>query len=106
MNLADYEGLYLRLTTKDGEVFDGTASYCFAEYCEAEFGRAEDALQIDDWLFYESEIRSVETGSPDKTELWQSRPQHRMNLQPEPFAMMESGQKRIEQSTFYNFDSA
>lgn len=96
MNLRAYDDLYLRLTTKDGEVFDGTAEYLSAEYCEVEYGCAEDALEIDDWLFYESQIRSVETRAPGGAELWQSRPQHLMKLQPVPFAMIESGQKSIE----------
>ena len=96
MRLKAYDGQYLRLTTKDGEIFDGLAYYSSAEYCETEFGCAEDALQIDDWLFYESQIQSVELRVPGGPELWLNRPQHRMKLQHAPFAMIESGQKRIE----------
>ena len=60
MKLSRYDDQCVRVTMKDGEVFEGACAYDSAEYCESEYGRNEDALHIAGWLFYESQIRRVE----------------------------------------------
>ena len=77
------------------DVFDGVCMYDCAEYCLHEFGREEDALEIDNWLFYAGEIVSV-TALFEEPRLWMGKPMHLMRLDPEPFAMIERGQKTIE----------
>ena len=96
MRLASFDGAFVRITTADGEAFEGECVYNGAEYCEIEFGRAEESLEIDRWLFYRSEIRRVERLPEGTAGLWQNRRMFCMTLQPEPFAMMESGRKRWE----------
>ena len=96
MKLSNYDGKYVRVTDIHGEVFDGEARWFSAEYCFHEYGREEEALIIDSWLFYKSQIRSLELPRADEPPVWMSRPLHRMALQHEPFRMIESGLKKIE----------
>ena len=99
MTQKDYRWLYekwVRLTDVDGNVFEGECTYDSEEYCLHEYGREEEALRIDYWLFYFSDIRSVELAEKTDTGVWLSLPEHRMKLEPEAFARMESGQKTIE----------
>lgn len=93
--LCCFDGKAIRLTDSEGLVFDGECQWHSAEYCQAELGPEEEALQIDDWVFYQKDIRSVvpREGEPS---LWLSRPQHRMRLAPEPFRRMEKGEKTVE----------
>ena len=95
MELSGFDDKRVRITTDSGETFDGVCLYDCAEYCLHEFGREEDALEIDGWLFYASEIQSV-TALSEQPRLWMGKPLHKMRLNPEPFAMIESGQKTIE----------
>lgn len=96
MKLSDYDGKLVRLTDDNGQVFDGEAVWDSAEYCFHEYGEEEEALRIDNWLFYRSQIQSVELLGQREPALWMSRPLHRMKLHPEPFRMMELGQKTVE----------
>ncbi len=96
MKLSDYDGKLVRLTDDNGQVFDGETVWDSEEYCFHEYGVEEEALRIDNWLFYKSQIRHVELLGQREPALWMSRPLHRMKLHPEPFRMMELGQKTIE----------
>lgn len=60
MDLDKYDGKLLRLTTVDGEVFEGIGVYFCRSYCEHEYGRQEDCLQIVNWLFFPCDISSIE----------------------------------------------
>ena len=60
MNLEQYDGKPVRITDSDGLVFEAIASYFGDEYSECEFGRAEEGLQLVNWLFYESYIKEIE----------------------------------------------
>ena len=82
LNLRKYDDKYVMLTDSEGLVFTGSCIFNSAEYCLCEFGRDEDALQIDDWLFYERDIIKIEEREPGE-ELWLSRPQHNMNCDDE-----------------------
>ncbi len=94
MELSNWDGKCVRILDSDGAVFDGECAFDSAEYCLAAFGREEDALEIDHWLFYASQIRSIV--SIETPTLFFSRRVHRMRLQPEPMEMIESGQKQFE----------
>ena len=99
MRPEDYRKLdekWIRLTDTDGYVFEGECVYDSEEYCFHEYGREEEALRIDYWLFYFSDIRSVELAEKTDVGVWMSLPEHRMKLEPEAFARMESGRKTIE----------
>ena len=96
MKLSDYEEKPVRLTDFQGQVFDGEAVWDSESYCFHEYGVEEEALRIDNWLFYKSQIRRIELLGERKPSLWMSRPLHCMKLQHEPFRMMELGKKTIE----------
>ena len=87
---------WVRLTCIDGTIFEGEAAHDPADYCFHEFGRDEEGVKIDHWLFYLSDIRSVELSKEKDVNLWMSRPLHRMHLDPEAYAAIENGKKTIE----------
>lgn len=87
---------FVRLTMTDGTVFEGEAIHDPADYCFHEFGRDEEAVEIDHWLFYLSDIASLEPSAESDGNLWMSRPLHRMHLDPQAFAAMEDEKKNIE----------
>lgn len=90
------DGRFVRLTMTDGSVFEGVAMHDCADYCFHEFGRDEEAVEIDHWLFYLSDIQALEPSREGDDNLWMSRPLHRMHLDPEAFAAMEDGRKTVE----------
>ena len=94
--LRKLDGQWVRLTHCDGLVFEGLCRLDDAEYCFHEYGREEDALNIDNWLFYGSDILAAEVAEPGPVGVWMSCPLHRMKLNPEPFARIDSGEKTIE----------
>ena len=59
MDLQKYDGKRVQITTFDGLKFEGIGDYCSDEYCEAEYGRAEDALQVVNYLFYRNDIWAI-----------------------------------------------
>ena len=94
--LRKLDGQWVRLTHCDGLIFEGRCQLDNADYCFHEYGRAEDALNIDNWLFYFSDIQSAEAVEPGPVGLWMSRPLHRMRLDADAFAAMDAGKKTIE----------
>ncbi len=94
--LSQWDGKLVRITDKWGDVFEGECSWCPADYCEHEFGRAEEALQIDDWLFYAGTTRRVEPIHEKAVYIWKGLRMHSMSLRPEPFRRMEAGEKTLE----------
>lgn len=96
MSLIAYYDLFLRLETIDGEIFEGFGSHCSAEYCLHEFGREEEAMQIDNWLFYVGDIRRVQPIESAPTHIWQNRTEYDMRLDAGPFRAMEEGRKTVE----------
>ncbi len=87
---------YVRLTFADGNVFEGEAVHDPADYCFHEFGRDEEAVEIDHWLFYLSDIVSIEPAEAQDVGVWMNCPLHRMRLEPKAYARMEDGKKTIE----------
>lgn len=96
MELSFFDGKCVRLTLNNGERFDGVCLHCDAEYMLLEYGREEEALQIDDWIFYGNEISDAALLPDGLPRLWLSRPLHCMRLAPVPFRMIERGEKTIE----------
>ena len=94
--LRELDGQWVRLTHCDGLMFEGQCELDDADYCLHEYGRAEDALNIDNWLFYGSDIQKAKVIEPRDVGLWMSKPLHRMRLDPEPFARIDTGEKTIE----------
>ena len=96
MNLLKLDDQYVRITTKQGEIFDGVCDWSGAEYCMHEIGREEEALAIDHWMFFKSEIETVEAIPETTAFLWYGRPAHRMHLAAEPFDQIDRGEKTVE----------
>ena len=59
-NLSELEERQVRLVTEYGEMFRGEATSFCAEYGMHEFGVEEEGIQIDSFVFYRHDIRSVE----------------------------------------------
>ncbi len=94
--LQQLDGKWVRLTHSDGLVFEGRCEVEDAEYCLHEYGREDDALNIDNWLFYGSDVRRAEIVEPGLVGLWMGKPLHRMRLDPDAFSKIEDGEKTIE----------
>ena len=94
--LSQWDNKYVRIIDDSGYCFDGWCEYSNTEYNLHEYGRGEEGLIIDDWLFYVSHINKVESIPETEPTLWLGKPQHSMKLFPEPFAMIEKGIKTIE----------
>ena len=61
MNLSRYNDKCVRVTTVDGEVFEGVCSHNSAEYNEHEFGEHEEGIQLTALLLYKSQIAKIES---------------------------------------------
>ena len=61
LDLKRFDGKCVRITDTMGNVFEGVCSHNGEEYDEHEFGRAEEALQLPFFLFFDSDIASVES---------------------------------------------
>lgn len=64
MKLKNYDDKEVRITLKNGEVFEGACQWNDAEYNEYLVGHAEQGLAISGWLFYKSDIKKVEEITP------------------------------------------
>ena len=95
-NLFDYHERDVRITTVEGEIFDGFCTCDSDEFNLVERGWGEDSLEIDHWVFYRNQIREVRYSKPDDIPLWMGSPLHRMHLQPEPYRQIEEGTKIYE----------
>ncbi len=96
VELSAYNGKTVRITLETGEIFDGVSLYFDAEYMLAEYGREEDALQLDDWIFYQSEIADTALLPDGIPCFWGGRPLHLMRLAPVPSGMIKRGEKTVE----------
>lgn len=59
--LKQYDGLCVSITDPGGQVYEGVCSYCAPEYCEHEFGRFDEALDLNGFLFYPDDIAAIES---------------------------------------------
>ena len=60
MNLAEYDGKYVRIRDTDGNEFSGRASYGNVDFLECERGMDEDGIFVEDILVCNSQIESIE----------------------------------------------
>ena len=96
MELKDFDGRFVEITDVDGLVFRGECEWFPHEYGDLELGKDEEGLQIDNWVFYFSDISRVRVIENSAPPVWMSRPEHFMKLNPVPFELIESGVKTIE----------
>ena len=96
MKLSDYDNQTVRITLKDGMVFEGYSVHNSSDYDFHEFGRNEQSLQIDDWLFFRRDIKSVEIAAESDTTVWMSRICRSLLLDHDTFIKLEKGQQDIE----------
>ena len=59
MELRELDGQCVQLTDRDGTVFEGVCQYNGEEYNEHVYARAEDGLEIGNFLFFRGDIRAV-----------------------------------------------
>ena len=60
MDLYDYNEKHVLVKTIYGDTITGVADYFGADYCQHEFGEDEDAVIIDGFLIYRTQIASIE----------------------------------------------
>ena len=60
-DLKKYDGLCVRIIDSNGDVFDGICCHNSEEYDEHEYGRYEESLQIENFLFYECDIKEIQS---------------------------------------------
>ena len=60
MKLSEYDGKRIRLTTKDGEIYEGVCEYDNREYNCDSFGVDEEGLEMPGFVFYKSEVKRIE----------------------------------------------
>ena len=59
MKLKDYDNKCIKIICPNGDVFEGSCIYNSSEYNEHEYGRKEDSLQIENFLFYKNDIQEI-----------------------------------------------
>ena len=96
MKLSAFDDKYVRITDGSGDIFDGLCMYNSDEYMLSEYGREEEALEIDHWLFYRWQIKNVTLLPEGVQRLWLGKPMHEMRLAPKPFRLVEEGKKTVE----------
>ena len=66
MKLSILDDKFIKLETRYGETVWGACMYNSREYNMHEYGRNEDGLQIANFLFFRSDIKSVELVEPGR----------------------------------------
>ena len=59
MKLKDFDDKCVRITTVNGEVYEGIASYCSEEYIFHEYGCRQEALHLTPILLYRVDISDI-----------------------------------------------
>ena len=96
MELKDFDGKPVEITDTGGLVFRGECEWFPHEFGDLELGRDEEGLQIDNWVFYFSDISKVRIIDSAASPVWMSKPEHFMKLNSGPFELIENGIKTIE----------
>ena len=60
MKLHLYDGKPIRLTTTDGDVFEGLADFCGSGYGLHEFGREEESVKLGGYQLFTGDIAAIE----------------------------------------------
>ncbi len=90
MKLSRFDGKTVRLKTVYGETFEGEAEYDSSDYCFHEFGEEEDALEIDNWLFYNSQIAEIRIIEPSTESVWLDRPMKKITVSQEQYTRIDT----------------
>lgn len=61
MTLEAYDGQCLRIADSSGNVFEGVCAYHNAAYAKQEYGRKQEALQMANFVFFQSDIREIQS---------------------------------------------
>ena len=61
MDIKRYDGKCVRIIDTSGDVFDGICCYNDEEYNDHEYGRCEEGLKIENFLFFKSDIREIQS---------------------------------------------
>ena len=61
MDLKRYDGKCVRIINTSGDVFDGICCYNDEEYNDHEYGRCEEGLKIENFLFFKSDISQIQS---------------------------------------------
>ena len=61
MDLKQYDGKCIRIIDISGNVFDGICCYNDEEYNDHEYGRCEEGLKIENFLFFKSDISQIQS---------------------------------------------
>lgn len=91
--LSEYDGKIVRLKSRWEGIFEGECEHHSDEYCYHEYGREEDALMIDNWLVYASDIASLEEIGEKEIYLWMGEPAYRLTV---PAKAVRDAQARAE----------
>ena len=59
MKLSKYDNKIVKIECTNGEIIEGICCYNSDEYNEHEFGRNEEGIQIENFLFYKSDIKKI-----------------------------------------------
>ncbi len=59
-DLKKYDGLCVRIIDSNGDAFDGICCHNSEEYDEHEYGKSEESLQIENFLFFERDIKEIQ----------------------------------------------
>ncbi len=95
MGLSAFNNKCVRIVDESGDKYDGVCRWHPASPLFQTFALNQESLQIDDRLFYLSNIRTVRE-LPGPPELWKNLPQHCMRLAPEPFESIRQDRKTVE----------
>ena len=60
MELSAYDKKCVRITEKDGMIFEGIADVCPAEYGLHEFGREEESVSLGRYQIFAGDVRAIE----------------------------------------------
>ena len=58
-NIRQFDNKCVRIIDRWGGVYDGICMFNSVDYNEHEFGRREEALQIENYIFYKRQIKQV-----------------------------------------------
>ena len=61
VDLKKFDGKCVRIIDSSGDAFDGICSHNSEEYDEHEYGRCEESLQIENFLFFKRDIKDIQS---------------------------------------------
>ena len=96
MNLKDYDNQIVRIITNEDIIFEGRCYFNNKDFTNYLVDEYIESLDIDNWIFYQDDIKSVEIIEEKDTYIWLNKTEHLMKLHSKPFKLIEDGLKTIE----------